>query len=305
MASPRDIPGWLRTILNLAALVGVGATLMGWIHKDFGIIILVLCPLYFLWEVSPWITAQRRRRPVLSLVGFILAGGGLGVGAWWGWNVLVHPHDAVVNSPLPTSNGADTELAEVNNFICKRDEGALREEFDFPQMLTFNIDFAKQKLAPELVSPDQAAAIGSYFLNGQARIDMRYAHLTTVNNRVNVEWIPGKIGVINTSQKYNESRRKLTAMMSSAALPADVTAALKLLDDSIEKDSALMIESLNQSLAADPRNILQNSVYGSDWYGSASGLYWRQFIPLRPSADVVTLAVRKAMEAKNQSQAAN
>jgi hypothetical protein len=93
--------------------------------------------------------------------------------------------------------------------------------------------------------------------------------------------------------------------MSSATLPADVSGALRLFDDAVEKDSVLMLESLNESLKSDPRNILENSVYGSNWYGSASGFYWQQFIPLRPRADVVALALRNAIEAKGQNQSSS
>ena len=113
-----------------------------------------------------------------------------------------------------------------------------------------------------------------------------------------MEWIPGKIGVINTSKKYVANRQKLTSLISSAALPTEVAASLKLFDDAIEKNSALMIESLNQSVEEDPRNILQNSVYGTPWYGSASGLYWKHFIPLKPRADVITQTVRKAFKTR-------
>lgn len=213
-------------------------------------------------------------------------------------------HEAFPSASTPQDDNSriQAELNEVNDFICKKDENDLRNEFDFPDMLNYNIEFAKRNIAPQLVSRDASAQIDAFFLNGQARLDMRYAKVTVVNNRAQVDWIPGNIGVINTTQKYAENRKQLATLISSASLPTEVTAALKLLDDAIEKDSTTLIESLNQSLKSDPRNILENSVYGSNWYGSASGLYWRQFIPLRPSADVVTLAVRKAMGKKSSAK---
>lgn len=209
-------------------------------------------------------------------------------------------HEALPSATKPNNEVSETlaELREVNDLICKKDENDLRSEFDFPDMLSWNIEFAKRNLAPNLVSADESSAIDAFFLNGQARLDLRYAKVTVINNRANVEWIPGKIGLINTSKKYVDSRRALSRLMSSAALPVEVTAALKMFDDTIEKDSALMIESLNASLTDDPRNILENGIYGADRYGSASGLYWKKFILLRPRADVVTLAVRKAMANK-------
>lgn len=211
----------------------------------------------------------------------------------------VETHRLESTPAVATDSGAvsetQKELDEVNDFICKKDENELRSEFDFPAMLKYNVEFAKRNLAPNLIPAGESAAIDAFFLNGQARLDLRYANVKVINNRVNVDWIPGKIGVINTSKKYVDSRKTLSRLMSSAALPEDVTAALKLVDDAIEKNSVAMLESLNESLASDPRNILENDVYGTDHYGSASGLYWSRFIPLRPRADVVTLAVRKAL----------
>lgn len=48
-----------------------------------------------------------------------------------------------------------------------------------------------------------------------------------------------------------------------------------------------MIESLNESLAADPRSILQSEQPGTLYYGSAAGLYWSKFISLSPKADAI------------------
>ena len=41
MASSRDIPAPPRAFLNLLALVGVGATLMGWVQRELGIAIFI------------------------------------------------------------------------------------------------------------------------------------------------------------------------------------------------------------------------------------------------------------------------
>jgi len=209
--------------------------------------------------------------------------------SWW-----IRP-GATDSSATNSISGTQKQLEEINEFICQKSELELREEFDFPQMLKYNIKFAKRNLAPQLVSSDDSAAIDQFFLNGQARLDLRYAKIKNVNNRADVEWIRGKVGVVNTSKKYVERRKALSRLASSATLPPDVTAALRMLDDSVEKDSALMIDSLNGSLAADPRNILEDDVYGTERYGSASGAYWKKFIPLRPAADVIANTVGKAL----------
>jgi Leucine-rich repeat (LRR) protein len=93
MASPRDLPPWLRTILNGIAILGVGATLMGMIQKAIGIVILTTVPLYIAWEIWPWVVRNTRRSPFLSLIVFVLSGGFLGVGAWWAIRTFTKPPD--------------------------------------------------------------------------------------------------------------------------------------------------------------------------------------------------------------------
>jgi hypothetical protein len=83
MASPRDIPVWLRAVINVIAFVGVGATLMGWVQKEFGIATLVFTPIYVGWEIYPWTVRQVKRSPRMMLAAFMVIGAGLGGIAWF------------------------------------------------------------------------------------------------------------------------------------------------------------------------------------------------------------------------------
>jgi hypothetical protein len=85
MATPRDIPIWLRVIINVAAFIGVGATLMGWVQREVGILIFICVPIYLIWEVAPWTTDHIRRRPFVTLGAFMVVGSVLGAAAWWVW----------------------------------------------------------------------------------------------------------------------------------------------------------------------------------------------------------------------------
>ncbi len=190
------------------------------------------------------------------------------------------------------------ELQQIDEFISRKDEIELRETFDFPKILKYNIRMAKIGLAPALVSKSESDEMNAFFKGGQGRLDLRYVHVSSVNNRAQVDWIPGKIGVLNTSAKYNENRRLLTEYLSSAQLPSDVGVALKDFDTAVEDNSVLMIGSLNDSLASDPRIIVYDDTYSSNWYGSASGLYWQRFIPLKPKADAIRSAIRAALGVK-------
>jgi hypothetical protein len=98
--------------------------------------------------------------------------------------------------------------------------------------------------------------------------------------------------------RYNESRRTLVELYSSAQVPALIAVALKDLDDVIEKNSTLMIESLNESLAQDPRSIIESEQIESPFYGSASGSYWMKFIPLGPKVDAARFGLRDYLNTK-------
>jgi hypothetical protein len=81
-------------------------------------------------------------------------------------------------------------------------------------------------------------------------------------------------------------------------LPAEVINALKELNNTVQQNVTIMIESLNESLQKDPQNIIRNFDYGSDYYGAASGLYWIKFISLRPVVDKINAAVRSSLNVK-------
>lgn len=75
----------------------------------------------------------------------------------------------------------------------------MRSLFDFPNMLRFNIlrDLQKNGFPPDL-----STEMDNYFKSGQGKISLRYANVKATPSKVaQVEWIPGKIGVINTSKK--------------------------------------------------------------------------------------------------------
>lgn len=83
MASPRDLPAWLRAVLNIIAIVGVGATLEGWVQREIGVAILIFAPIYFLWEIWPWLKVQTKRRAQVSLVVLMIFGAASGAAVWW------------------------------------------------------------------------------------------------------------------------------------------------------------------------------------------------------------------------------
>jgi hypothetical protein len=113
---PRNIPLWLRIAFNLLAIIGVGATLMGWVKPTFGIPILLFAPIYVLWEIAPWVTIKIRGRPAVSLVAFILVGAVVGAGIWCVWRIALVPTIPVIAPSIswtePSSIGYGTPLSD-------------------------------------------------------------------------------------------------------------------------------------------------------------------------------------------------
>jgi hypothetical protein len=189
------------------------------------------------------------------------------------------------------------ELREIEEFIGKKDENELRETFDLPTILKFNIKFDRRDLV-RLIDKSESNEIDRVFSGGQARLDVRYANISNVNNTAHVEWIPGKIGVINTTAKYVESRKRLNGFILSAKLPSNVVNALKGLDDMIERDLTMMVESLNDRLSDNKDNIIQEFNQSSVFYGGTSGYYWTRFSNLRPEAERISKAIREYLKIK-------
>jgi hypothetical protein len=117
MGEDRQIPGWLRTSLNLLAIFGVLATIMGWVKPIIGLIILLFSVAYVGWEVAPWATPRIRRRPVISLIVFMVIGAGLGAAVWQMWRSIQPatetPVPAQVVWPMPASISAGTPLSGI------------------------------------------------------------------------------------------------------------------------------------------------------------------------------------------------
>jgi hypothetical protein len=99
----RRTPGPIRVLLNLIAIIGVAATLTGLVQYQLGILILIAAPIYFLWEISPWITQNVRRFPRMSLVAFIFVGALIGAGGWVAWHRLGARPSPQVHTPPSVS----------------------------------------------------------------------------------------------------------------------------------------------------------------------------------------------------------
>jgi len=87
MSEARPFPVWLRVLLNLLAIGGVGASVMGWVKPLVGcfVIVIFIALVYVIWEIAPWTTNQISKRPRMTFLVFVVVGASIGAGTWWMW----------------------------------------------------------------------------------------------------------------------------------------------------------------------------------------------------------------------------
>ena len=250
---------------------------LAWVAAFLGIVLIV--GFGFRTDLNAWI-----RIPLIAALGIVVAVS-LTEGLRWITN-----REAATIQANPISPELQADLKEIDGFLSRKDENELREEFDIPHMLELNIRFVRRDLMHRNIPKEESEKIDEAFKGGQGILGVKYANLRVINNAVNVEWIPGKVGVINTTPKYIEAKKRLSYLIESVNLPTAIIQELKELDTATSNDMEAMIDSLNESIAKDRNNIVMNFDYGSPFYGSASGLYWAKFKSLRPVVDHVNAA---------------
>jgi|SRR5271165_985253 len=83
MEQPRQHPLWLRIILNACGPLGLGVTLLGYVKPELGLLFMAITVACVIWELHPKIHGRLVRRPILSLIAFVLCGASLGGMAWY------------------------------------------------------------------------------------------------------------------------------------------------------------------------------------------------------------------------------
>jgi hypothetical protein len=192
------------------------------------------------------------------------------------------------------------QITDVQNFFGGRDETRLRELFDLPNLLRFNILFNARDLKGRKDFPvELSKQIDTFFEGGQGIVSVRYANLTvTPAKTVNVQWLPGKVGVINTSKKYIESKQKLAEFLASAYLPEKIQDKIrdfdKALSDNIE---FIMFDVLNEKMS-NPAAFVFSEMQNSPFYGAINGEYWSRAIPLEPKLKALVQEMRTQLGTK-------
>lgn len=214
-------------------------------------------------------------------------------GTRWTYREATFHQRSEGNIPPALFDAQLQELREIDNFIGKKDEVSLRETFDFPNIMHYNILFVKKDMVPQPASTELSSETSAYFVNGKGIISVKYANISqSPAGGVQVEWIRGKIGVINTSAKFQENLNKLAEFSESSTLPKEVTESLKSFKEAINKDIEILLDVFNDLFQRNQKNFIYNDDYSSPYHGIISNAYWSRFSNLQPEAKKVSSAIR-------------
>jgi hypothetical protein len=114
------------------------------------------------------------------------------------------------------------QLKQIEEFICIKDEMSLRETFDLPNLVRYNIVIARHRIAPQLVPPAIWTEITEYFKGSSTIVDTRFVK----TNRDSVFFSEHTIGLLSLSPLYSKNIKKLQELKSSSLLPKDVRESL-------------------------------------------------------------------------------
>jgi hypothetical protein len=206
-----------------------------------------------------------------------------------------------VRSPNPLIETQIKDYQAIDSMLLVKDEVELRETFDFYNILKYNVRLVRSDMVPALVTPEESKEISDFFKGGHAVGDVRYLkppweqHHKTITSL-----IPGKVVFVNSSPKYANNIDLLRELASSTQMPSDLSKALKDFIERLNNNLFRMIDSLNQSITEDHRNIIDAESRQSEFQGSASSLYFKMFIPLEPATDPIRSAIKAHLQSLGQ-----
>lgn len=184
------------------------------------------------------------------------------------------------------------ELENLDDFIGKKDEIELRDLFDFPKIIEYNIRFYRREVFPSDVTPQESAEIDKFFSGGNAIVDVRFVNIRNVNNRADIQKIPGKIGIINVSSKYTKSNRALSEFAASPKIPREISDTISKLIETIQNNQSQIFDVINEKFSDNKQCLKLEFEPTSVYFGSIEGMYWKRFIDLRPKVDQINSYAR-------------
>jgi hypothetical protein len=142
-----------------------------------------------------------------------------------------------------------TSLRDIESFFGGVDEYKLRELFDLPDMVKYNILEVRQSLDRSHFPPVLKGELDGYFSGGRAIINSHYASISRMpNGSLGLNPMPGKVWQIVTSKKFEESKDLLARFIAMPELPLPIVTKLKNVDSLIDQDTDLMFVCFNDIL---------------------------------------------------------
>jgi hypothetical protein len=201
----------------------------------------------------------------------------------------IHHHDRLSEAQLE-------EFRQIDDFLVKKTEMQLRETFDFPEMLKFNIRLARNFYWPRSVPPREQEEMAEFFKGGDAIMYKPFLDMHTAGDGLYMKGKPGKLYFSNTSKKCLDAKAILRSFFSSSTLPSSVVDALNDVSRAVESNIEMFPISLSESYALNQRNIRENDDPGSDRHSAAWNYYCGRFVHLKPKADAVGMAIRSVLK---------
>lgn len=201
----------------------------------------------------------------------------------------------VVVAPTPPASQSEF-LLSLNNWLCSKDEWALRTEFDLIGMLQSNIDLMTQNYGP---LNEKQKRLAKVFVTSD---HVQLVHPPAAGSQYQSgDWSvrPGEVGILILTDKYSRSSDRLDDVVGSALMPPDVKKHLNFLQESIKMDKIIAIEELNNSYKSDPKLIFDAKKAGTPSFAVVLDKYALEMVPLRPSVDAACDAVGKHLRSVN------
>lgn len=187
--------------------------------------------------------------------------------------------------PAPKLGAQEAALLEgLKNWLCPKDEGALRTEFSLINVLVHNIDLMTENHGP--LTEKQHRFVNVF---GDGR-HVRFTQPFAVNGTYQAgDWSvnPGEIGILVLTPEYSAATARLDVLVKSAFLPEDVQKHLLQLQEVIRQNMLLAIDELNVAYKTNPKWIYDSAKMGTIYFAAVRNRYAGKLIPLRPSVDMV------------------
>jgi hypothetical protein len=242
LSSPARVPWhkkWRGGIRAAETAIVVGLWATGITAADVVFIALLLVTAFLIGAVAIIADPVRSR---ITKTALALA---LAVGLSVSGAVAVYRHQAQpVSEALLAAQLQEMRLLQ--DFISGEPDFDLRQKFDFPGIVKFNLRLDKRSLAPGLVSDQDSKQIDEFFFRGNGVVSLLHSKYYTVNDgAIRMALNAREIGAINATKKYTDNLNRLQEFEDSSLLPSAVRADVKDLHKAITDNIGLLFDPVS------------------------------------------------------------